>query len=522
MEEILIEGRWQPSAASGSFHAANPATGEQHAREFPISSWEDCDRALTAAAQAAVELRSVDGEQIARFLEGYAEAIENRAEEIAALANSETALPVSPRLRDVELPRTTAQLRQAAAAAREGSWSQAVIDTRNNIRSYLAPIGPVVVLGPNNFPLAFNGISGGDFAAAIAAGNPVIAKAHPLHPATSQALAECALSALQRSGLPAATVQMLYHFGNDDGLRLVADPRVGASAFTGSRAAGLSLKQAADRAGKPIYLEMSSLNPVVLLPGALQERGDALVKEVADSGLAAAGQFCTSPNLLFLLNGAEAQRFAEGLRLAYKERSPGPLLSRTTLDHLERGVQQLVESGAAVLTGGGSALKTDSFCYPNTVLQTSGREFIRSGEALQQEAFGNVITLVLCDDLSDMKRALQSLDGNLTGSVYSHTGRGDEAAYGEVAAALRTKVGRLLNDKMPTGVALSPAMNHGGPFPATGHPGFTAVGIPRSIHRFAMLECYDNVRQERLPAMLRDAAPSASAWRNVDGAWVRG
>jgi NADP-dependent aldehyde dehydrogenase len=521
LAEVLIAGEWRKAAAEGSFKARNPATREELAREFPVSGWADCDRALDAAVEAARVLRGVSGEQIAGFLASYADNIEARADEIVALANEETGLPVKPRLRDIELPRTTTQLRQAAAAAREGSWTQPVLDTKSNIRSHFAPIGPVVVFGPNNFPLAFNGISGGDFAAAVATGCPVIAKAHPLHPATSKALAECAVAALASSGLPAATVQMLYHLSNEDGLRLVADPRVGATSFTGSRAAGLHLKAAADRAGKPIYLEMSSLNPIVYLPGALRERGEALAAETADSGLAAAGQFCTSPNLLFVVESSEARTFIDGVAKLYSERASGTLFSEGGLRGLAKGVERLVAAGAKSLTAS-SAANGKGFCYPNTVLEVAGATLLTNGEALQQEAFGNATTAVLCANLDELRAALESLEGNLAGAIYSSKTGADDNLYGGVAEILRAKVGRLLNDKMPTGVALSAAMNHGGPYPSTGHPGFTAVGIPRSLQRFGTLQCYDGVRPERLPAALRDAAPHGEIWRAIDGGWVRG
>ena len=521
MTEIFIAGEWQAAAATGNFKASNPATREELKREFPVSSWADCDRALDAAVEAAGLLRGVTGEKLAGFLAAYADHIEARADEIVALAHEETGLPVKPRLRDAELPRTTTQLRQAAAAAREGSWTQAVLDTKANIRSHFAPIGPVVVFGPNNFPFAFNGVSGGDFATAIATGCPVIAKAHPLHPATSKALAECAVAALKGSGLPAATVQMLYHLSNEDGLRLVADPRVGATSFTGSRAAGLHLKAAADKAGKPIYLEMSSLNPIVFLPGVLKERGEALATETADSGLAANGQMCTSPNLLFVLESAEARRFIDGVVKLYSERASGTLFSEAGLRGLGRGVERLVGAGAKTLTAA-AATNGKGFCYPNTVLEVSATAFLANGETLQEEAFGNATTAVVCASLEELHAALESLEGNLTGSIYSSKSGEDDALYDGVAGILRSKVGRLLNDKVPTGVALSPAMNHGGPYPSTGHPGFTAVGIPRSMQRFGTLQCYDAVRPERLPAGLRDEAPHAEMWRVIDGSWVRG
>ncbi len=293
--QVLIDGRWRTADMEGTFHAENPATGESLPMAFPISRWSDCDLALSAATRAAAELRAIAPEKIAAFLEAYASNIETAAPAIIAAAAEETALPITPRLKDVELPRTTNQLRQGATAAREESWRHAILDLEKNIRSCFAPIGPVVVFGPNNFPFAFNGVSGGDFAAAIAAGNPVIAKAHPLHPNTTRLLAEQALKALEATGLPLATVQLIYSISNEDGLKLVSDPRVGAVGFTGSRTAGLHLKRAAEDAGKLIYLEMSSINPVIFLPGALTERSAQLAQELVDSCLAGSGQFCTSP-----------------------------------------------------------------------------------------------------------------------------------------------------------------------------------------------------------------------------------
>lgn len=520
-EKVWIGGEWRAARASSVFGAVNPANGGRLDGEFPVSGWEDCEAALAAAAEAAVALRGVAPERLAAFLEGYAAEMEARAGELVERANLETGLPVSPRLKDVELPRTTTQLRQGAAAAREGSWQAAVLDTKANIRSHYAAIGPVFVMGPNNFPFAFNGVAGGDLTAAIAAGCPVIAKGHPLHPGTTKLLAECAAAALERSGLPRATVQMLYHIANEDGLRMVSDRRLGAVSFTGSRLGGLKLKEAADRAGVPIYLEMSSLNPVVLLPGAIAERGEALATELADSCLAGTGQFCTSPNLILAIAGDATERLAEDLRGILEKRPAGPLFSEGGLEGLESGVKKLRHAGAGVLTGAERA-GGEGFRFKNTLLQIEGEGFLTAPEPLQHEAFGNATMLVIAQDAAELVRVIDALGGNLTGCVYSSKSGADDAMYAQIAAALRPKVGRLLNDKMPTGVALSPAMNHGGPYPSTGHPGFTAVGIPRSMARFGALECYDNVREDRLPAALRDKAPNPKMWRVVDGSWVQG
>ncbi|HJO05312.1 MAG TPA: aldehyde dehydrogenase (NADP(+)) [Acidobacteriota bacterium] len=519
-EHVLVAGEWRPANASDTFQAINPDTGETLPHVYPVSDRSDVDATVTAGAEAARTLTATEPERIAAFLDGYAHRIDAAKDEIAAAASLETALPVSPRLADVELPRTTDQLRQAAAAARNDGWRQPTIDTTNNIRSMLGPLGgPVAVFGPNNFPLAFNGASGGDFAAAIATGNPVIVKAHPSHPRTTQLLTEATVPALQEAGLPAAMVQMIYRTSHDDGAYFVSHPRIAATGYTGSRAAGLALKEAADRAGKPIYLELSSINPVFVLPGALRERREALAEEFVGSALLGTGQFCTNPGVVVVQAGDDAERFINTLRAGFESSAVGALLGAATARGLDTAVGTLQSAGAELLTGG-AAVEGSGCRFQNTLLRSSGGAFLADPEGLQTEAFGNSNLIVVADDEHQMERIAESLEGNLTGCIYSHTGSDDDVLYERIAAPLRRRVGRLLNDKMPTGVAVTPAMNHGGPYPATGHPGFTAVGIPASLSRFAMLECYDNVRQHRLPPVLRDANPE-SVWRRVDGEWTR-
>ncbi len=520
---VFIAGEWRPARSIGTFRTQNPATGEPLTGEYPISSWDDCDAALSAATEAAQELRRVPPEKIAQFLNRYADRLDMLKSELSQLAHFETALPVSPRLADVELPRTTTQLRQAAAAALEGSWALPTIDTKANIRSCLAPIGPVVVFGPNNFPFAFNGAAGGDFAAAIAAGNPVIAKGHPLHAGTTRTMTDVAAGALADTGLPAPTLQLIYRMEPSSGLRIVSDRRVGATAFTGGRAGGLALKAAADGAGKPIYLELSSVNPVVILPGSLEERGEAVADEYAASALLGGGQFCTSPGLAILFEGSGTGRFVTALTQKFDAAVPVPLLSAGVARGLTESVQVLRGAGAELVTGG-VRLKPDtpngeSSRFANTLLRVTGRQFLSSPDQLQTEAFGSAVLCVIVRDGSEAAAVIDHLEGSLTGCIYSAQNGDDDALYADLAPRLRARVGRLLNDKMPTGVTLSPAMNHGGLYPATSHPGFTAVGIPASLRRFGALHCYDNVRPGRLPAALRDKSPNGRMWRFIDGQW---
>lgn len=516
---VMVGGSWRPSTGTKTFQAVNPATLESIPGDFPVSPWPEVEAAIQAASRAAHEVFQWPGERFARFLERYAAGIESRSSELVALANQETALPVEPRLAKAELPRTTNQLRQAAAAAREGSWLRPIIDSKANIRSVFGPIGPVVVFGPNNFPFAFNGISGGDFAAAVAAGNPVIAKGHSSHPGTTRLMAEEAQQAALETEMPPGFVQLIYRIDHADGERLVSHPLIGATGYTGARETGLVLKAAADRAGKPIYLELSSINPVCILPGALAERSAAIADEFTTSCLMGAGQFCTNPGLVLLVAGPETETFISLVQEKFSAASVGTLLSQGVLRHLEQGVAALVAAGAQLLTGGHSGGGKGA-SHQNTLLRVSGDHFAASAAQLQTEAFGNCSLFVVTRDAAQLGDILGRLDGNLTGTIYSANDGRDDRIYDAVAPVMRRRVGRVLNDRMPTGVAVSPAMNHGGPFPATGHPGFTAVGIPAAIQRFAMLCSYDNVRQHRLPAALQNKNPGGKLWRLIDGNWT--
>lgn len=518
---VLIDGQWKTSTGTKTFQAINPQTEETLPDEYPVSSWAEVEQAIHAAAAAFHRTAGWHGVRFAQFLESYADKIESRTDDLVELAHQETALPVLPRLRDGELPRTTNQLRQAAAAAREGSWSLPTIDTKANIRSYLAPLGPVAVFGPNNFPFAFNSAAGGDFAAAIAAGNPVIAKGHTSHPSTTRLFAELALEAVRETDLPPAWVQLVYRTSHEDGAKLVSHPLMGATGYTGSRHAGLTLKTAADAAGKPIYLELSSINPVFILPGALSERLEALADDFTSSCLMGTGQFCTNPGLVFLPGGPNSQAFVEAVAKRFEAAGVGTMLGPGVQKSFLESIKGLQERGAKVVTGGKAGGGTGISCA-NTLLSVNGDAFLATPEDLQAEAFGNGSTCVIASNPEQMPAFAERLEGNLTGALYTATDGSDDALYEKIEVPLRQKVGRLLNDKMPTGVAISPAMNHGGPFPATGHPGFTAVGIPAALRRFGMLQCYDGVRPHRLPTILQNAATEAKTWRLIDGQWTQG
>ena len=519
MQKILSNGNWIDSGFnSGSFHAFNPATREALTeRSFPTSSWQEIESLIHAGHDAAQAMLDIPANQVAGFLETYASNIDAKNEKLADIAHLETGLPQSPRLKEVEIPRTVRQLRQAAASARSGDWTSPTIDTANNIRSLRGPIGgPVVVFGPNNFPFAYNGTAGCDFASAIAAGNPVIAKAHPAHPYTTQLLAELAHAAALEHQLPDATIQLFYDTDSENGLKLAAHPKVGAVGFTGSRRAGLALKAAADRAGTPIYLEMSSVNPVFVLPGSLRERWKEIACELHASSTQGSGQFCTKPGLIILQMSGEVEAFLDTLESAFAETPTGILLTQSGEETVAITVEQLSEAGATIRAGG-DVSTTPHFGFPPTLATASAEQFLKNPGALQSEAFGPVCLVVVATAEEEVLAIAEHLDGNLTGSIYSCSEGSDDMFYQKLSKILRSKVGRLLNDKVPTGVTVCPAMNHGGPYPATGHPGFTAVGFPASIARFSALQCYDHVRHDRLPPSIQDKNPSGTLFRLIDG-----
>jgi NADP-dependent aldehyde dehydrogenase len=518
-EPILVAGEWRPAAAIRTYRATDPSTGSQRDAEWPVSGWSDVDAALDAATSAARELAILPPTAIAVFLERYAARIEARAADLAAIAHAETGLAVKPRLTDVELPRTLDQLRQAAAAAREGTWRMAMIDRTKNIRAAASGLGPVVVFPPANFPFAYGAVTGGDFAAAIAAGNPVIAKAHEGHPGVSRLAAEEALAALKESGLPTATVQLLHGLDVADGLRLVADPRVGATGFTGSQVAGEKLFRAASAAGRVIWVEMGSVNPVVLLPGSLTERGEAIADELAASVTGSAGQFCTKPGVVFLVGDSTGRAFTTAVARRFAAIGPQVLLGTAGCDRLVASIGSLEAAGARRLAGTVAASGPAS--HVPVLLEVAGHELLARPEAFLVEAFGNATLLVVCDSLEELTQAVACVHGSLGASLYAAKDGRDDSAFAAIAPLLVERAGRIIENRMPTGLGVVPSMQHGGPWPSAGPPFFSAVGFPWTILRFARRVCYDGWSPSRLPEIVRDEPPSGSPWRYIDHTWTR-
>ncbi len=517
-QPVLIAGTWRPARAVGTYRACEPATGALRDAVWPVSGWDDLDEALDAATTAAAELAKLPTTAIAAFLERYAARLEARGADLVAAAHAETALAVKPRLADVELPRMLDQLRQAAAAAREQTWRMPMIDSAKNIRSAAFGLGPVVVFPPNNFPFAFGAVTGGDFAAAIAGGNPVIAKSHRSHPSVSLLAAGEAVEALRETGLPPATVQLVHAVA--DGERLVADPRVGATGFTGSEAAGRKLFTAAAAAGRVIWVEMGAINPVAILPGALAERGPEIAAELTASITGSAGQMCTKPGLVFFVGDAAGEAFVQAAAEKFAAIAPQVLLGPAGRDSLAEAVAALVAAGARVVTGGKSG--PGPCGHEPTLLEATAADLVARPDAFVIEAFGNVTLLVRCASVTELRRALACAKGSLGASLYLAKDGRDDADVASVADLLVEKSGRVIENRMPTGLAVTPPMQHGGPWPAAGPPFFSAVGMPWTILRFARRICFDGWTESRLPALLRDAPPPGRAWRYIDGGWTQG
>jgi len=519
IEPLLIGGKWQTACFKEAFQAWNPAKGEKMDRFFPVSSWADLENAIEASEQAVLPLAQTTPLERAEFFHILADLLEKKREEVIFQAHLETGLPLEPRLNSVEWPRMVNQIRQAARGLEEGSWCQATIDTKLNIRAKYGPLGgAVVIFSPNNFPLAFNSVGGGDFVSALAVGNPVICKANPGHPGTTQLLAEASLEALKLTGLPPASVQMLYHFSPDDGFKLISHAAIAAIAFTGSRQAGLKIKEIGEKAGKLVYCELSSVNPVFILPIFLREKAQALASELFASCTLGEGQFCTKPGLIVFKADEAGREFLVYLKEIFKNNTGGYLLSPQVLERLSHEVVRLKQSGAELMIGG-NKLPGPGFRFSPTLFRLDGQVFLKQPQVFQTEAFGPLTLAVLAADIEEMIRVASALEGNLTASIFVSEAEADEKVYALLEPILRLKVGRLLNNKMPTGVAVTPAMHHGGPYPATGHPHFTSVGIPASFLRFAARHCYDNVPEHRLPPELRAKNPNGQMWRLVDGQW---
>jgi NADP-dependent aldehyde dehydrogenase len=454
------------------------------------------------------------------LLRAIASGLESASESLVARAMLETALPEA-RLRG-EVGRTCGQLRLFASVLEEGSWQNARIDTalpdrkplpRPDLRSMLFPVGPVAVFGASNFPLAFS-VAGGDTASALAAGNPVIVKAHSAHPGTSELAAAVIAEAIAQCGMPGGVFSMLYDAGFAIGQALVQHPAIQAVAFTGSKRGGRALMDLAAARENPIpcFAEMSSVNPVFVLPGALASDPEAKAKGLHGSFTLGAGQFCTKPGLVFVPEAEGAATFSAELRSFTRATGGFTMLTPGIAEQYHRGLAVRQALGIARAEAPGTASP-----QAHAVLFEADLEAFRENPMLGEEIFGPSMLLVRWSDRSELIAAAEALDGHLTATILGT--EADLAANQDLIAILERKVGRLLFNGYPTGVEVSHAMVHGGPYPATSDSRFTSVGS-QAILRFVRPRCYQNFPQSALPEELRDENP-LGILRLVDGVPTR-
>jgi len=495
-----------------TFRAVNPATDASLDPEFHEASAAEANHALDAAAIAFADFRQRSGAERARLLETIATEIEALGDVLLQRANAETGLPLA-RITG-ERGRTCGQLRLFAQLAREGSWVDARIDPalpdrqplpRADLRRMLIPLGPVVVFGSSNFPLAFS-VAGGDTASALAAGCPVVVKAHRAHPGTSELVGGAITRAVAACGLPAGVFSLIHGGGATTGIALVKHPATTAVGFTGSHTAGRALFDAAAARPHPIpvFAEMSSLNPVFLLPGAVQERGAALAAGLVGSFTLGVGQFCTKPGLIFAVRGAATDAFLQLLADAVRAAPCGVMLTRGIRDaFVENRTKVTAIAGVQPLASGQAAANPARTESQPSVATTTAREFLAHPE-LATEAFGPFTLVVLADDANQLAACAAALEGQLTATL--HGTAGDLNGARSLLAGLEQKAGRIVVNAFPTGVEVCPAMNHGGPYPATSDARFTSVGTA-AIFRFARPVCYQSLADDLLPPALQNANP---------------
>ncbi|MCA0933385.1 aldehyde dehydrogenase (NADP(+)) [Lutimonas saemankumensis] len=492
------------------FKTFNPVSNQENKHDFYEASGEEINRAVDLAWDAFSSYQLVSGSSKSEFLNAIADEIESLGDELIETYCSESGLPAGRAMG--ERGRTIFQLRTFADLVKKGDWVEAHIDTaipdrspvpKPDLRKMMIPLGPVVVFGASNFPLAYS-TAGGDTAAALAAGCPVIVKSHPMHAGTGELIASAIIKAAQRTGMPEGVFSNLNSSGIEVGVQLVRHPKVKAVGFTGSIRGGRALYDLAANREEPIpvFAEMGSVNPVVFLPKALDQRGTSLAKTYAGSVTLGTGQFCTNPGLLFGIKGSSLDNFISELAKEITAIEPGCMLHPNIIGAYESNKQK-------ALTQEGLSLVAQ---YDDTIADNEARQAVTTVEGktflenplLHQEVFGPFTMVVQCESKKELEEIIYRLEGQLTGTLIAE---GTEANdYDGIVQALKNRVGRIIFNGVPTGVEVCPSMVHGGPYPASTDSRFTAVGI-NSIKRWVRPFSYQDWPNHLLPDALKNENP---------------
>lgn len=505
------------------FRTINPVLNKENTIPFFEATTKEIDEAVALATKAFPEYGSISGTKRAAFLRAIANEIEALGDEVIETYCLETGLPEG-RARG-ERGRTMGQLKAFASLLEEGSWIHATIDKaqpereplpKPDLRKMMVPLGPVVVFGASNFPFAFS-TAGGDTASALAAGCPVLLKGHPMHAGTSELVATAIVRAGKATGMPDGVFSHLNSSGIAVGKQLVSHEGVMAVGFTGSLSGGRALYDLAARRKTPIpvFAEMGSINPVVLLPEALEKEAEKWAKSYAGSITLGSGQFCTNPGLLLGVQGESMDRFIRNLSDEILAIAPTSMLHPTIKEAFERGKQNVL---AQEHTRVAAAFTEDvQVNYARQlVLVVEGHVFLEN-TALHQEVFGPFALVVQCSDVHELEQVIVRLEGQLTGTLIGNPN--ELQRHRQILKALESRVGRLIFNGVPTGVEVCPAMQHGGPYPATTDSRFTSVGthaIERWVRPVSFQDCPDHL----LPEALQDKNP-LGIYRMVDSMLTR-
>lgn len=520
--EMLL-GASSVRGTQGAMRAFDPAQNREIEPSFGMGGAAEVERACVLAAAAFDAFRTASPDTRARLLEAIAENIAALGDLLIDRAQSESALPKA-RL-EGERARTIGQLKLFAALVRDGRWFGAVLDSalperqpapRSDLRSQRIALGPVAVFGASNFPLAFS-VAGGDTASALAAGCPVVVKAHPAHLGTSELVGRAIQKAVADVGLPEGVFSLVFGAGNAIGEALVMHPAIKAVGFTGSRGGGLALMRIAASRHEPIpvYAEMSSVNPMFVMPAALSARTESLARGFVDSLTLGVGQFCTNPGLVVAIAGPALDAFVEAAARALGAKGAQTMLTAGIAAAYEKGVDARADTAGVTRVAEGAA--SDAHCAARGALfKTRAADFLAHAP-LQDEIFGPASLIVECRDQDELLRVAEHLEGQLTATL--HLDEADYALAQRLVPTLERKVGRILANGFPTGVEVTHAMVHGGPFPATSDARTTSVGT-MAIERFLRPVCYQDLPAALLPPALQDENP-LGLWRLRDGELVR-
>jgi alpha-ketoglutaric semialdehyde dehydrogenase len=519
----LIGYNYQPEQGK-KFKAIDPALGIDLPGEFYAANIAEAGAAMKLADKAFSIYRNIGGAKKAAFLRSIADEIIAIGAPLIERAMAESGLPEARLIG--ERGRTTNQLKMFADLLEEGSWVEAIIDTaipdrqplpRIDIRKMMVPLGPCVVFGASNFPMAFS-VAGGDTAAALAAGCPVVVKAHPAHPGTSALVAEAIKKAAEKTGMPEGVFSILYDDGYAIGEALVKHPKTKIVTFTGSFKGGMALVKMARERDEPIpvFAEMGSTNPIILLPKALENRAEELAK-LSASITGNAGQFCTQPGLLLAVKSDSLDKFKKALSIAIADVNSATMLTPDICANFNKLSGGMLADKAVSVIAKSDKVNTEQINQGVAVVTEITAAAFLADEKFKEEVFGPYSMLVVADNAAQLEQVIDSLHGQLTVTVMAENE--ELPNYTGITDKLANLAGRVILNGPPTGVEVGNAIQHGGPFPSTSDSRFTSVGTS-SIKRFVRPVCWQNWSEDLLPDELKTGNP-LKIWRLFNNEWTK-